>query len=200
MAISRSRKSGTLATRGHRAWLAVRTTSRRRSSTSDTRSQSLSSATVNVTFGFRARQPANKLTSCVPIGGRRTPRRILPTSPAPLMLPELFRASNSPSTRRTCWSTARPPDVRRTPECPRSNSASPNSSSSRATWRLIVEVLMPAASAARAKLPAVAEAARYSRSRISTGPPRRLPVSLSRSGPESRAMIRQEDVVRTGFF
>ena len=33
---------------------------------------------------------------------------------------------------------------------------------------------MPAASAARAKLPAVAEAARYSRSRISTGPPRRF--------------------------
>jgi len=46
----------------------------------------------------------------------------------------------------------------------------------------IVEVLMPTAAAARAKLPAIAEAARYSRSRISIGPPRRLPIGLSRSG------------------
>jgi hypothetical protein len=58
---------------------------------------------------------------------------------------------------------------------------------------------MPMAAAARAKLPAVTDAARYSRSRISTGPPRRLPVGLSRSGQESGVMIRQEDVMRTGF-
>ena len=46
--------------------------------------------------------------------------------PAPLTLLELFRASSSPSTRRTCCITVRPPGVRRTPECPRSNRASPS--------------------------------------------------------------------------